>query len=56
MLFKKLTKENYTEEEIGQILDISNIAVKRLVKTINKHVGRYESEDIIRACMGGRLY
>lgn len=55
-LFKLFTKEEYTEKEVKEILDISNAAVGRIVKTISKYVDRYKSEDVIRSCMGGRLY
>ncbi|RXM53923.1 hypothetical protein DP134_14030 [Clostridium tetani] len=55
-LFKLFTKEEYTEKEIKEILDISNAAVRRIVKTISRYVDKYKQEDIIRSCMGGRLY
>ena len=55
-LFKLFTKEEYTEKEIKEILDISNAAVRRITKSINKHVDKYKKEDIIRCCMGGRIY
>ena len=55
-LFEKFLKEEYTEKEIKEILGISNAAVRRLLKTIDKHVDKYEREDIVRSCMGGRLY
>ncbi|WP_125153125.1 hypothetical protein [Clostridium rectalis] len=56
MLFEKFTNKDYTEEGIKEILNISNVSVKRLVKIIDKHIDRYKKEDIIRACMGGKLY
>lgn len=55
-LFKLFSKEEYIEEEIKEILNISNAAVRKIIKTINKHVDKYKKEDIIRSCMGGRLY
>ena len=55
-LFKLFTKEEYTEKEIKEILDISNAAVRRITKSINKHVDKYKKEDVIRGCMGGKLY
>lgn len=55
-LFKLFSKEEYIEGEIKEILNISNAAVRKIIKTINKHVDKYKKEDIIRSCMGGRLY
>lgn len=49
-------KEKYTEKEISMLLEISELATRRLVKTLNRHIDKYTSEDIIRSCMGGRLY
>ena len=53
MLFDK---EYFTEEEVRETLGISDRATKRLLKTLKRKNNMFERLDIIRSCMGGRLY
>ena len=48
-------KEYLTEEEINEVLCISNNALRRLLKPLKKHKDKYSREDVIRACMGGKI-
>lgn len=53
-------KECYSEDEIKEILMITNKDTRKLVKSlltviVDDEAG-YKVEDIIRQCMGGRLY
>ena len=53
-------KECYSEEEIKEILMIPNQDARKLVKSlltviVDDEAG-YRVEDVIRQCMGGRLY
>ena len=49
-------KEYLTEEEINDVLKISQKALKGLLKTLTVYKEGYEREDVIRACMGGKMY
>lgn len=49
-------KEYLTEEEVRETLEISDRATKRLLKTLKRKNNMFERLDIIRICMGGRLY
>lgn len=49
-------KEYFTEEEVRETLGISDRATKRLLKTLKRKNNMFERLDIIRSCMGGRLY
>lgn len=46
-------KEFYTKDEVREILDIKQEEVDKLLKHLLPTI--YEKEDIIRACMGGKL-
>ena len=48
-------KEYLTEEEINEVLCISQNALRRLLKPLKKHKDKYSREDVIRACMGGKI-
>lgn len=48
-------KQYLTREEISQVLQISDKALNRLLKTLSLQKGLYVREEVIRACMGGRL-
>lgn len=48
-------KPYLTKEEINKVLQISDKALNRLLKTLNLQKGLYVREEVIRACMGGRL-
>lgn len=52
MLFDK---RELTEEEINEVLQISEKALQRPLKTLTLHKGKYVREDVIRACLGGKL-
>lgn len=45
----------YTTEQIAEKLDISLKDANHLVKFILPNIDKYKGEDIIRACMGGKL-
>ena len=49
-------KEYFTEEEVRETLGISERATKRLLKTLKRKNNMFERSEIIRSCMGGRLY
>lgn len=48
-------KEYLTREEIKDVLDISDKPLNRLLKPLVLQKGKYVREDVIRACMGGKL-
>ena len=48
-------KEYLTEKEINDVLKISQTALKGLLKTLMTYKEGYKREDIIRACMGGKI-
>ena len=50
-------KQYLTEEEINDVLNISQTALKGLLKTLTVYKGNlFKREDVIRACMGGKMY
>lgn len=49
-------KNELTYEEIKDTLKISDANVHRILKTCTLKNGCYQREDVIRECMGGRLY
>ena len=50
-------KEYLTEEEINDVLKISQTALKGLLKTLTVYKGNlYKREEVIRTCMGGKMY
>lgn len=50
-----LDKQYLTKEEINEVLQISNKALNTLLKTLTLQNSKYVREDVIRACMGGKL-
>lgn len=48
-------KEFLTREEIKEVLQIADKPLNRLLKPLVLQKGKYVREDIIRACMGGKL-
>lgn len=48
-------KQYLTREEINEVLQISDKALNRLLKTLSLQKGLYVREEVIRQCMGGRL-
>lgn len=48
-------KPYLTKEEINKVLQISDKALNRLLKTLTLQKDRYVRESVIRACMGGRI-
>ena len=46
-------KQYLTREEINQVLQISDKALNRLLKTLSLQKGKYVREEVMRACMGG---
>jgi len=55
-LYSLLPKEYYTFKELGQILDISINALKRITKNIKLYKEGYKKQTIILTIMGGTLY
>ena len=53
--YKIFKEEFYSKEIIKDILEIKQNEVDRLLKTLKTKDGLYEKEDVIRACMGGKL-
>ena len=50
-----LDKQQLTKEEVNEVLQISDNALNRLFKTLEVKGNKYTREDIIRACMGGKV-
>lgn len=50
-----LDKQYLTREEINNILQIDDKALNRLLKRFSIQGDKYIKEDVIRACMGGKL-
>ncbi|MDU4953887.1 MAG: hypothetical protein E6X21_16355 [Clostridium sp.] len=50
-----LNKQQVTKEEINEVLKISDKALYTLLKTLKVDKGKYDREDVIRACMGGKM-
>ena len=48
-------KQYLTKEEINNILQINDKALNRLLKRLSLQNDKYVKEDVIRACMGGKL-
>lgn len=48
-------KEEFTREDIRKHLGISQGDVNKLCRTLKSQGGIFYQEDIIRACMGGKL-
>lgn len=44
-----------TKEEINKVLQISDKALNRLLKTLTLQKDRYVREEVIRQCMGNKL-
>lgn len=51
-----LDKSYLTREEIKEVLGISDKPLSNLLKTLILYKGLYKREDVIRQCMGGKLY
>lgn len=47
-------KDYLTKEEINKILQISEKALNRLIKTLQLHNDKYVKGDVIKVCMGGK--
>lgn len=50
-----LDKQYLAREEINNVLKIDDKALNRLLKRLSLHDDKYIKEDVIRACMGGKL-
>jgi len=55
-LYSLLPKEYYNFKELGQILQISLNALKRITKNIKLYKEGYKKETIILTIMGGTIY
>ena len=49
-------KEYLTEQDVNDVLKISNSALKSLLKPLKREKEGYERISVIRQIMGGRLY
>lgn len=47
--------EYLTREEIKEVLGIKDKALDSILKHLIQHNGKYAREDVIRACMGGKM-
>lgn len=47
-------KEYLTEEEISQVLEISESATYRLLKTLKRYKEGYSRDEVILRCMNGK--
>lgn len=48
-------KKYLTREEINNVLRINDKALNRLLKSLSLQNDKYDKEDVIRACMSGKL-
>lgn len=59
MLQRKLDrafdKDLLTSKDIKEVLGITEVCVERITKTLQAKDNRYNKEDIIRNCCGGRI-
>lgn len=58
--FQNYLEENFlneylTREEIKAVLEIKDKALESILKHLIQHKGKYFREDVIRACMGGKM-
>lgn len=55
-LFSVLDLELLTVHEIEEALEVKEVDVQKIIKLIHPvRVYKYSREDVVRACMGGRL-
>lgn len=54
--FEVFTKESYIISEIAELIGYNEDKLAKRFKAVPQIAGRYKSEDIIRALMGGKLY
>lgn len=50
------TTEIITEEEIKDKLGITEVCVNRIIKNVQLNREGYNTEEVIKSCMGGRFY
>ena len=48
-------KRYLSREEINNVLQINDKALNRLLKRLSLQNDKYDKEDVIRACMSGKL-
>ena len=54
---KKLFNQSYyTAEQIKNILQTTQTEAWKITKTLQRYKEGYKGEDIIRRCMGGKMY
>ena len=53
--YSYLCPEHLTKEEVQEVLKIADKPLNRLLKPLRVHKGKYIKEEVIRACMGGKL-
>lgn len=51
-----LTKDYYNADELQIILTFTPSQTKKLIKALKIHKEGYNRDDIIRRCMGGKIY
>jgi hypothetical protein len=55
-LFEMLPNAFYNEEELKDILELSQGEIKAIVKILKRYKEGFEHIEIVIRCMGGRLY
>ena len=55
-LKKMFNQQYYTTKDIKNILQTTETETEKIVKTLQRYKEGYKREDIIRRCMGGRIY
>ena len=53
---RMFTEESYTVEEIAKKIIYNKARLEKRMKRVPQRAGQYETEDIVRFLMGGRLY
>lgn len=53
-LYKRL-HETCSEDDIKAVLGISYSNLRKILKNVQAYKGAYKREDVVRACMGGKL-
>ena len=53
--YSYLCPEHLTKEEVQEVLKIADKPLNRLLKPLRVHKGKYIKEEVIRACMAGKM-
>ena len=55
-LFSILGEEEHTIEQIANLIGYNKQRLEKRFKTVPQKAGKYETEDVVRKLMGGKLY